>query len=146
MAATSSESARLLDMVNRARASGQTCGGVFLPAAAPLRANPVITAVAQAHADDMAAKGYFSSTSPQGRTLGQRVSASGYTWAFVAENIASVRPPADSVLQSWMAEGGQCRNLMSSDYADAGVGHNAASDLWVFTLAAPMRDDALRMQ
>ena len=144
--AAPAENARLLDMVNQARVLGQMCGGTRLPPASPLRFNPVITTVAQAHADDMAAKNYFSSTSPQGRSLGQRVTASGYAWTFVAENIASVTPPADNALQSWLADANQCRNLMSPDYTDAGIGYNAARNLWVFTLAAPMQDNALKLQ
>lgn len=133
------ENARLLDMVNRNRAFARMCGTVSMPAAPPLRENSLLAAAAQAQADAMAAGGYFSSTSPQGRTLGRRITEAGYAWTVVAENIARSEPPADEALQRWLAEPAQCRNLMGAEYVEAGVGRNAANNLWVFTLAAPAR-------
>jgi uncharacterized protein YkwD len=133
------ENFRLLALVNQERALGRFCGEARMPASGPLRNNPALASAAQAHADDMAAKGYFSSTNPQGQTLARRISASGYEWDFVAENIAGAAPLADKALESWMREPEQCRNLMSADYVEAGIGYNAARDLWVFTLASPLQ-------
>lgn len=133
------QSAAMLRLVNLTRSSGQFCGKNRTPAALPLRRNPVLSAIAQAQADEMAVMQYFSSTSPNGRTLGRRVSDSGYTWSAVAENIAGTAPLAENALQSWMAIEDQCGNLMSPEYVDAGVGFNAARGIWVLTLGAPAR-------
>ena len=137
------ESVQLLNMVNHVRYQGQICGSTRMPPAPPLSFNPVLVSVAQAQADDMAAKGYFSSTTPRGRTLGQRVTEAGFAWSFVAENIAAVSPPADNALRGWLTDPGQCRNLMSPNYTQAGTGHNTARNLWVLTLAAPAPSEAL---
>ena len=137
------ESVQLLNSVNQARNQGQVCGSTSMPPAPPLSFNPVLVSAAQAQADDMAARGYFSSTTPRGRTLGQRVTEAGFAWSFVAENIAAVAPPADNALRGWLANPGQCRNLMSANYTQAGTGYNAARNLWVLTLAAPAPSEAL---
>lgn len=140
----SGEGKQLFASLNQARSAGATCGGSRQSPAPSLRANATLIAVAQAQADAMAENGYFSSTSPQGQTLGQRVSASGYVWNFVAENIARTGSSADTALQSWMNNAGQCRNLMSSEYTDVGIGYNDMDGLWVLTLASPAQEKASR--
>lgn len=142
-AARPGESIQLFNIVNQARNQGQVCGSTRMPPAPPLSFNPVLVSVAQTQADDMAAKGYFSSTTPRGRTLGQRVTEAGFPWSFVAENIAAATPPAGNALRGWLANPGQCRNLMSADYTQAGTGYSAARNLWVLTLAAPAPSEAL---
>lgn len=142
-AASPGESVQLLNTVNQIRNQGQVCGSTSMPPAPPLSFNPVLVSAAQTQADDMAAKGYFSSTTPRGRTLGQRVTEAGFAWSFVAENIAAVAPPADNALRGWLANPGQCRNLMSANYTQAGTGYNATRNLWVLTLAAPAPSEAL---
>ena len=139
-AAASGQTLDLLHMVNQQRGAGRRCGEKFMEPVPALQSDPRIAAVAQAHTEDMAARGYFSSSSPQGNTLGQRISAAGYTWAYVAENIASASSSPEAVLQSWLANENQCQNLMSRDYTDAGVGYNASHKLWTLTLTAPMPD------
>jgi uncharacterized protein YkwD len=93
----------------------------------------------------MAARGYLSSTSPDGRTLGRRVSDSGYIWGFIAENIASRSASAEQILQSWLANEAQCANLLGQEYTEAGIGFDARGRFWVLTLAAPMEQGAIRM-
>jgi uncharacterized protein YkwD len=135
----------LLQLVNAVRAGGHTCGGNALPPARPLRENAQLTGAAQAHARDMAMRGYLSSTSPDGRTLGSRISDSGYIWGFIAENIAAKSVTAEQTLQGWLENESQCASLMGQEYADAGVGFDAQGLFWVFTLATPMEPDAVPM-
>lgn len=90
---------------------------------APLVSDPQLRSAAQGHSADMAAKNYFSHTSPDGRDLTTRIKASGFSpmraWA---ENIAMrQRTPAD-VLQSWMGSSGHRANIMNCDYTHLGVG------------------------
>jgi uncharacterized protein YkwD len=94
----------------------------------------------------MASRRYFSSTSPEGVTLGRRVSNTGYNWAFIGENIASMKASAQAVLQSWLSSPNQCRNIMSPDFTEAALGTDPSGRYWVFTLAAPMAEDALRFE
>src|SRR5215218_8024099 len=82
--------AGLLARINGVRARGADCGadGVF-GAAAPLAWNDRLTIAAEGHSQDMAAKNFFSHTSADGRTLADRVSATGYAWSSLGENIAA---------------------------------------------------------
>jgi uncharacterized protein YkwD len=93
----------------------------------------------------MAARGYLSSTTPDGRTMGRRVSDAGYIWGLLAENIASGSASAERTLQSWLANESQCANLLGQEYTEAGVGFDARGRFWVFTLATPMEQGAIRM-
>jgi uncharacterized protein YkwD len=132
------EAARLLSLVNSARAAGRRCGDSPAPPAPPLAENPAIAALAQRHAAAMTAGRFFSSTTPAGVTLGQRLTAAGYIWSFAAENIAHRDGTAEDVLQSWLAVENRCLNLMGAEYMEAGAGYDPAGRNWVFTLAAPM--------
>jgi uncharacterized protein YkwD len=133
------EAAKLLGLVNAARAGGRRCGASVMPPAPALSENFVLKAAAEKHAADMTAGRFFSSTTPEGVTLGQRLTAAGYVWSFVAEDIAHMDGTADDVLRSWLAVENRCFNLMGSEYIEAGAGYDPAGRNWVFTLATPMQ-------
>jgi uncharacterized protein YkwD len=86
----------------------------------------------------MTAGRFFSSITPTGVTLGQRLTAAGYIWSFAAENIAHMDGTAEDVLHSWLAVENRCLNLMGAEYMEAGTGYDPAGRNWVFTLTAPM--------
>ncbi|MEV8633430.1 CAP domain-containing protein [Streptosporangium sp. NPDC051023] len=95
---------------------------------APLKNDPQLRSAAQGHSDDMAAKNYFSHTSQDGRTMTDRIKASGFSpmtaWA---ENIAwGQRTPAD-VVKAWMNSEGHRRNIMNCAYTHIGVGMATSS-------------------
>lgn len=79
----------MLAEINRRRASAQSCGsrGSF-PAAGALSWNDQLFAAAAGHAKDMVARSFFSHTGSSGSSVADRVSAAGYAWSTVAENIA----------------------------------------------------------
>lgn len=113
---------QVLELTNAARARGQTCGRSVYPPAPPLVSEARLGAAAQAHAADMAARGYFSHTGQDGRALKDRVSAAGYDWRSIAENIAAGQTDAREVVTGWLNSEGHCRNLMNADYRELGVG------------------------
>ncbi|GAA2849122.1 hypothetical protein GCM10010517_06420 [Streptosporangium fragile] len=85
--------------------------------------DPQLRAAAQGHSADMAAKNYFSHTSQDGRTMTDRIKASGFSpmraWA---ENIAmGQRTPAE-VVQGWMNSSGHRANILNCTYTHIGVG------------------------
>lgn len=91
-----------LDLVNRARQE---------EGLGPLASQPAANASAQAHADDMLARGYYSHTAPSGATVIDRYqTAGGSTSHLAAENIArcaSCLPPSigasvDALHEGWM--------------------------------------------
>jgi uncharacterized protein YkwD len=114
--------AALLARVNRWRATGGDCGGEghFGPAPALMWSDTLMQAAA-AHSRDMAARDFFSHTGSDGRTLGQRVHASGYAWRSVAENIAVGEASVARVVDGWIASAGHCANLLSADFSEVGA-------------------------
>ncbi|WP_162176599.1 CAP domain-containing protein [Deinococcus frigens] len=112
----------VLKLTNDARASGQSCGGQSFPAAPPLGAEARLGQAAQNHAADMAARDYFNHVSPDGGTLTGRISASGYPWRAIAENIAAGQTSAQEVVSGWVRSEGHCRNLMNASYTELGIG------------------------
>ncbi|MVN85247.1 CAP domain-containing protein [Deinococcus sp. HMF7620] len=114
---------RVLDLTNAARATGATCGATAYAAAPALTLNAQLSQAAQGHASDMAAQNYFSHTSKDGRTFSQRITAAGYAWRTVAENIAAGQATPESVVAGWLKSEGHCKNIMSASYKELGVGY-----------------------
>jgi uncharacterized protein YkwD len=115
-------SAAALAAINQRRAAGATCGsrGSFA-AAAPLRWSSQLATASAAHSSDMATLNYFSHTSIDGRSMSDRVNATGYTWASLGENIAAGYPGIDSVVEGWMRSDGHCANIMNPDFDEMGL-------------------------
>lgn len=134
---------QMLQLVNARRAAGASCGsrGSFAPATA-LTWNTRLTDAAYGHSRDMADNNYFSHTSLDGRTLGQRVTAAGYNWSALGENIAGGPSTVQQVVDGWMASDGHCANIMSASFTEIGVAcaSNASSQwgrYWTMDLARP---------
>ena len=115
----------MLSLTNTARAQARTCGSTRFSAAAPLAANAQLTQAAQGHAADMAARNYFSHTSQDGRTMAQRVTATGYAWRSIGENIAAGQSTPEAVVAGWLKSEGHCRNIMNANFKELGVGYAA---------------------
>lgn len=113
--------AELLAAINQARATARTCGTESKPAVAALVWEDRLFSAAARHSQDMAANNYFSHDSLDGRKPGQRVSAEGYTWRSVGENIAAGYSTVAEVMQVWMNSPGHCNNIMSADKTEVGV-------------------------
>jgi uncharacterized protein YkwD len=87
-----------------------------------LLTHPILAALAQAHADDMASKGYFSHVSPSGVTFEQRISSSGYTGTSNAENLGLTSNDALEIVSGWMGSEGHRVNLLNTAYVSVGIG------------------------
>ncbi|MFC6086946.1 CAP domain-containing protein [Sphaerisporangium aureirubrum] len=88
---------------------------------APLRVDSRLTRSARAHSRDMAAKGYFDHTSPQGTTPWQRMARAGYSNS-AAENIARGYSSAEETVRGWMNNAGHRRNILNCQISTVGVG------------------------
>lgn len=113
-----------------------------MPAAPPLAWEPRLFHAAARHAQDMASSRYFSHTSLDGRLLAQRVTAEGYAWSSVGENLAAGEPTLEGVIAGWLSSPGHCSNLMSRDFAEVGVScvlptSNPRVPYWAMVLARP---------
>ena len=78
--------------------------------------------VAQAHSADMRARGYFSHTSPQGRSPFDRLDAAGLAWRAAAENIAQNPGSPDDVVRAWLGSAGHRANIENCQLTRHGVG------------------------
>ncbi len=120
--AVSPEAKAIAARINAIRANGVSCGGKHKAAVSPLASNPALTKAAQKHAQDMADQGYFSTTSPSGITLENRVGTEGYAWGLITELISKGPPPASAVVDLWLSSPSQCEQIMNPAFVDMGVG------------------------
>ncbi len=102
----------------------------------PVAYSPKLEAAAKAHALDMARQGYFAHEGRDGSSVGDRVRAQGYTWCFVAENIAKGQRDLDEVMQGWTDSPGHYANMVNKNAAEVGV-FEGPDRIWVMVLGAP---------
>jgi uncharacterized protein YkwD len=132
----------VMHYVNQARAGSRTCGTTLYNATTPLKWNDKLFAAAAGHSTDMATYNYFSHTSRDGRTPGQRITNAGYTWSAYGENIAAGRTTVQSVINAWLQSPGHCANIMKPTFTEVAVScaKNDASTYryyWTMNLARP---------
>lgn len=90
--------------------------------APPLKMNRDLQEAAQAHAQDMLARGYFAHESPSGTTVRERARKAGYDWRTIGENIAEGQTSVDEVMKTWMNSPGHRANILNPPFRELGVG------------------------
>ncbi|TWF95710.1 CAP domain-containing protein [Saccharopolyspora dendranthemae] len=111
---------QVVSLVNEARAEA---------GCAPLTVDGRLTKAATAHSADMASRGYFSHTTPEGVTFGDRLRDAGYA-SPGAENIARGHTSADQVVGDWMKSRGHRKNIMDCSLRTIGVGVEYNGHYW----------------
>ena len=111
----------MLARINQARASSRSCGSTVMPAAPALAWNGLLFDAAAAHSLDMATNNYFDHVSQDGRSFSQRISAAGYNWSAVGENIAAGQTSVEQVMNAWLDSPGHCINIMSANFSEVAV-------------------------
>ncbi|MFJ7489843.1 CAP domain-containing protein [Streptomyces sp. NPDC097727] len=120
-AAAGSAQAAVLALVNQERAK---------VGCSPVTASASLTSLAQDFSDDMAARGFFDHTDPDGRTPWDRASKAGVQ-GLGGENIARGQADAQAVMDSWMSSDGHRANILNCDYKTLGMGvHFGAGGPW----------------
>jgi uncharacterized protein YkwD len=117
-----SAEAEVLRLTNAARATARKCGDTAMPVVPALTWSGVLAGTAYAHGADMAARNYFAHTSKDGTSFDKRITQAGYRWNSVGENIAAGYPTAADVVKGWLKSPGHCRNIMSPNFTQLGVG------------------------
>lgn len=69
----------------------------------------------------MALRDYFAHSSPEGKRVGARVTAEGYPWRSVGENIAGGDRSIEIVVRGWMDSPGHCANIMNGEFTEIGA-------------------------
>ena len=119
--ATNLDNALLLKLVNDLRAKGCTCGVTAMPVVSTLTWNEQLAAAALVHSKDMSATELFSHNSSDGSTFDTRITAAGYKWMAVGENIASGQTTEQIVFNAWLNSEGHCKNMMSASFKEMGA-------------------------
>jgi uncharacterized protein YkwD len=104
--------AQILTLVNQQRA---TAG------CQPLTASSALDTLSQNFSDDMAARGFFDHTDPDGNTPWDRAKKLGIT-NLGGENIARGQADVQAVMDAWMNSPGHRANILDCDYKTLGVG------------------------
>ena len=129
----------MLRLVNQFRATGGDCpSGTFGPRPA-LRMDPALRRAARLHSADMAEHNYFDHSSQDGRSPWQRMGEAGYTGQPAAENIAAGNHTAASTFEQWRRSDGHCRNMMTQNANEIGVGYaegGSFGSYWTQTFGA----------
>jgi hypothetical protein len=72
-------------------------------------------------ANDMAAKGYFDHTSPDGRRPWDWVASAGYAYVYAGENLAKDFTSAQSTMKALMNSASHRKNILNDKYTEVGV-------------------------
>ncbi len=117
--ATNMSSAALLQATNAERIkAGQS----------DLSSNAQLTSAAQAKANDMAARNYWSHVTPDGVQPWWFVTNAGYDYTATGENLAYGFSTGQATVIGWMNSPGHRANILTSGYQDVGFGvANAAA-------------------
>lgn len=134
--------ADLLELVNAARSEARMCGDTHYAAAAPLTYSCTLEEAAQAHSSDMATYNFFSHTGSDGLSVGARVTATGYPWSIVGENIAAGYSSPSAVMAGWLDSPGHCANIMRDSFSEFGTARVAGdgtdyANYWTQVFAHP---------
>jgi uncharacterized protein YkwD len=89
---------------------------------APLHRHPRLDDAAQAHAQDMFTRRYYSHDTPEGKSAMDRIQAVGYRARYAGENIARGQYSVDEVMDGWMESKTHREHLLSPIFDDVGFG------------------------
>ena len=113
MSPTSISPAVLVELANNERK---------IESISPLTVSPLLNDAAQAKAMDMASKGYFAHTSPEGRTPWYWLDQAGYRYQYAGENLAINFTTSAEVVHAWMASPTHRANIVKGNYTEVGTG------------------------
>lgn len=87
-----------------------------------LSINPLLQAAAEAKAADMAAKGYFAHTAPDGTPPWYWLHQAGYQFVAAGENLGVNFTESDTLHNAWMLSPSHRRNLLNRRFTEIGIG------------------------
>lgn len=95
---------------------------------ASLSANQKLNAAAQAKADDMVARNYWSHNTPDGQEPWVFVDNAGYKYLKAGENLAYGFSDSDSTVTGWMNSPSHKANMLDSAFSEVGFGFANSND------------------
>ena len=94
----------------------------------PLSIDNQLDQAANFHNDEMVRADMMSHQLPGEADLGERVSATGYSWTRVAENISAGYTTPEAVVEGWMNSPGHKENILNPEFIHIGIGYEYAPD------------------
>lgn len=111
---------------------------------ATLRWNPQLAAAASRHAGAMARTRLFDHTGIDGTTVRERVTATGYRWQSIGENLAAGHPTLEDALVGWLESRAHCEALIDPRFTEFGLARTVSSSpsdaygtYWTLVLGRP---------
>lgn len=102
----------------------------------PVSYSETLERAAARHARDMSRAQFFSHRGSDGSDVARRVSRAGYTWCWVAENIAQGHRSLREVMYGWAVSPGHRANMLSPRAVEFAIARTR-DDVWVMVLARP---------
>lgn len=102
----------LVDYTNQERVTYNT---------SPLSTNEKLEQAAILKAQDMAKKGYFAHTSPEGLSPWYWFVKAGYTFTYAGENLAVNFSDSQDVIDAWMNSPGHRENILNGKFTEIGI-------------------------
>jgi len=90
---------------------------------AALKLNSKLDSAAQANADDMAARNYWSHYTPEGNAPWTWVNNQGYSYQKLGQNLATGFSDEQATIDGWMASPPHRENLLDSNFTEVGFGY-----------------------
>jgi len=87
-----------------------------------LETNPLLETAAKLKAEDMATLGYFSHTSPIGKTPWEWLDEVGYNFRYAGENLAVNFSDSTDVEEAWMNSASHKKNILNNNFTQVGIG------------------------
>ena len=88
----------------------------------PLTVNTTLEKAADLKAKDMASKGYFAHTSPDGKSPWYWLQKTGYSFTSAGENLAVNFIDSNDVMNAWMNSPTHRANILNRKYTEIGIG------------------------
>ncbi|MBN1282639.1 MAG: HEAT repeat domain-containing protein [Proteobacteria bacterium] len=124
------EADEMLSLLNQARSEGRRCGDEGYFRAAPAVAwNETLAKAALEHSVDMATKVYWDHKGKDGRRVSDRVTAAGYRWRHVGENIALGQTSVQNAVEAWLKSPPHCKNIMTPEFKEIGAAYFYGTDV-----------------
>jgi uncharacterized protein YkwD len=98
----------------------------------PLRINTALTGLAEAYAQDMINRSFFSHTNPQGQSPFDRMRQAGIQYGYAGENLA-INVSVPEAEQAFMNSPGHRANILNAHYTQVGLGvrHSSNGSVYV---------------
>ncbi len=109
-----------------------------------LRWNALLAQAAARHAGAMARTRLFDHVGPDGSTVRERVSATGYRWQLLGENLAAGHSDIREAVDAWLRSRSHCAALLDARYTEFGLARiesdspaDAFGVYWTLVLGRP---------